>query len=97
MAFVFQFLSRWPLRLLHWLGAACGWAVYVFSAGYRHRFQSHVRLAGVAPADARAAVTAAGQMVLELPRLWLGAPVAVQWDGESCIERALSEQRGIIF
>ncbi|WP_138511892.1 lysophospholipid acyltransferase family protein [Rhodoferax bucti] len=97
MAFVFQFLSRWPLRLLHALGALCGWVVYALSAEYRHRFQAHIRLAGVSVADARAAVAAAGHMVLELPKLWLGAPVAVQWDGAHHIEQALAERRGIIF
>jgi KDO2-lipid IV(A) lauroyltransferase len=36
-------------------------------------------------------------MVMELPRLWLGDPVPVEWDGAGHIEQALAEQRGIIF
>ncbi|WNO06167.1 lysophospholipid acyltransferase family protein [Rhodoferax mekongensis] len=97
MAFVFQFLSRWPLWLLHRLGTVCGWLVYVLSPGYRKRLQDHARQAGVHEADRRNAVAAAGRMVMELPRLWLGALVPVMWDGAHHIEQALAEQRGIIF
>lgn len=97
MALVFQFLSRWPLCLLHRLGAGCGWLVYILSSGYRRRLQDHARQAGVLEADWRKAVAAAGKMVMEIPRLWLGAPVPVTWDGADHIEHALAEQRGIIF
>ncbi len=97
MAFVFQFLSRWPLRLLHRLGAMCGWLVYALSTVYRGRLRDHARQAGVLETDRRKAVAAAGQMVMELPRLWLGDPVPVEWDGATYIEAALAEQRGIIF
>lgn len=97
MAFVFRFLSRWPLWLLHRLGSVCGWGVYLLSAEYRHRFQAHARLAGIRAVEARAAITAAGHMVLELPKLWLGAPVVVAWDGAHHIEQALADRRGIIF
>lgn len=97
MAFVFQFLSRWPLGLLHWLGTVCGWLVYALSSGYRHRFEDHAKLAGISKVDRSKAIEAAGHMVMELPRLWLGAPVPVQWDGAEHIEQALAEQRGIIF
>jgi Kdo2-lipid IVA lauroyltransferase/acyltransferase len=34
---------------------------------------------------------------MELPRLWLGAPVSVTWKGAQHIEQALRDQRGIIF
>ncbi len=97
MDFVFQFLSRWPLWLLHRLGSWCGWMVYVLSPGYRQRLRDNAGQAGILDADRRKAVAAAGRMVMELPRLWLGAPVPVVWDGARCIEQALAEQRGIIF
>ena len=97
MAFLFQFLSRWSLHWLHRLGALCGWGVYAISPDYRRRFQEHAALAGIGTPDQRAAIAAAGHMVMELPRLWLGAPVAVAWDGAHHIEDAMREQRGIIF
>ncbi|CAM8668514.1 HtrB Lauroyl/myristoyl acyltransferase [Comamonadaceae bacterium] len=97
MAFVFQFLSRWPLWLLHRLGSGCGWLVYALSPDYRNRLHDHARQAGIPELDQREAVAAAGQMVMELPRLWLGDPVPVEWDGAGHIEQALAEQRGIIF
>jgi KDO2-lipid IV(A) lauroyltransferase len=71
--------------------------VYLLSAEYRHRFRAHAHLAGIRAAEARAAIAAAGHMVLELPRLWLGAPVVVTWDGAHHIEQALADQQGIIF
>ncbi len=97
MALVFQFLSRWPLWLLHHLGAGCGWLVYALSSDYRSRLQNHARQAGIQAVDQRQAVAAAGQMMMELPRLWLGDPVPVAWDGAGHVEQALAEQRGIIF
>ncbi len=97
MAFVFQFLSRWSLRLLHGMGTVCGWAVYVLSPGYRRRFRAHAGIAGISPGEQRKAIAAAGQMVMELPRLWAGVSVPVQWEGAEHIEDALAEQRGIVF
>ncbi len=54
-------------------------------------------LAGIRGADRRQAIGQAGKLLLELPRLWLGAPVAVQWDGDGHIDAALSSGRGLLF
>ncbi len=97
MALIFQFLSLWPLRLLHALGAGCGWLVYLVSGAYRRRFRDHAACAGISRADQRLAIEAAGKMVMELPRLWLGAPVPVQWEGAAHIEDALATRQGVLF
>ena len=102
MLSLFHWLSRWPLWLLHGLGAALGWITYGASPSYRRRFQENVRQAGIAPADARPAIAAAGRMVAETPRLWLrpiGAPVGRElvYHGRDLIDAAMQARRGIVF
>jgi Kdo2-lipid IVA lauroyltransferase/acyltransferase len=74
-----------------------GWLAYAFSATYRHRFVANSRIAGYAPNQVRPAIAHAGRMVAELPRLWWGAPVPIQWDGVELIDAAHTQDRGIIF
>jgi Kdo2-lipid IVA lauroyltransferase/acyltransferase len=45
----------------------------------------------------RGAVGESGKLVAELPRLWLGQPVPVQWDGAQHVEEALALGRGVLF
>lgn len=97
MTTLFRFLSRLPLWLLHGVGTALGWLVFGLSAVYRQRFLAHARLAGCRPAQWRAAVGQAGRLVAELPRLWLGRPVPLHWEGAQHIEAALAQGRGIVF
>ncbi len=97
MRLLFRLLSRLPLRLLHGLGWALGWLVYALSPTYRRRFRAHLAQAGLGGAPGRAAVGQAGMLALELPRLWLGAPVPLQWDGAEHIEQALQQGRGLVF
>lgn len=97
MPLIFRFLSLWPLWLLHGLGAALGWVAFVASATYRRRFLAHAQLAGYGFAQVRAAVGHAGRMVAELPRLWLGAPLACDIVNAECVERAWAAGRGIVF
>ena len=39
----------------------------------------------------------AGKLVAELPRLWFGRPVTVQWMGDELIDAARAHGRGIVF
>jgi len=97
MAFVFQFLSRWPLWLLHRLGAVCGWLVYALSPGYRSRLQDNASQAGILrcrPTQSSGSCRSNGDGAS--PAM-AGCPVPVMWDGAHHIEQALAEQRGIIF
>ncbi|MFN3862261.1 MAG: lysophospholipid acyltransferase family protein [Roseateles sp.] len=101
MGWVFRFLSRWPLALLHASGAILGWLVYGLSATYRRRFKANVAQAGVAWTEARPAIAAAGRMVAELPWLWVATkrqPLGerLRWDGAELIEAALAEKRGLV-
>lgn len=97
MLTLFKFLSLFPLGLLHGLGWALGWLVFVVSRVYRQRFLEQARLAGYGWRQWAPAVGEAGKLVTELPRLWLGRPVAVQWEGAQHIDAALSRGRGVLF
>ncbi len=97
MFFLFRVLSRCPLWLLHGLGVAAGWLAFALSASYRRVLRENLALAGLRLSQVRAAVGAAGCMVLELPRLWFGAPVAVAWRGREHVEQAVQLGRGVVF
>ena len=97
MALVFKLLSVFPLWLLHGLGWGMGWLAFLGSATYRNRFLANARQAGLAGSQWRRAVGESGKLAAELPRLWLGRPVAVQWHGREHVEAALQAGRGVVF
>jgi KDO2-lipid IV(A) lauroyltransferase len=94
---LFRVLALLPLPLLHALGAALGWLSFAASAGYRRRFLANAAQAGYGMAQVRPAVSEAGKLIAESPRLWFGAPVAVEWDGAELITAARDRGRGIVF
>jgi KDO2-lipid IV(A) lauroyltransferase len=68
---ILRILSLLPLRALHALGTVLGWITYGMSPTYRRHMRAHLAQAGYADARVRrAAIAAAGQMVLEVPALW---------------------------
>jgi len=93
----FQVLAHLPLWLLHGMGWGLGWLSFLLSGVYRRRLLAHAQQAGVSRTQALASVGEAGKMVAELPRLWLGLPVRVDWDGASLIETELAWGRGVLF
>lgn len=97
MPFLFRLFSRFPLWLLHGVGAGLGWVVFALSPTYRRRFFANAAQAGYRFADVRAAVGHAGRMVAELPRLWMGAAMPCSIVGADVVEQAWERGRGIIF
>ena len=97
MSALFKFFSVFPLWLAHAVGGGLGWLAFAFSSTYRQRFQDNARLAGLTAAQRFYAVGAAGKQIAELPRLWFGEPVAIQWEGAHHIDAALAAGRGIVF
>jgi KDO2-lipid IV(A) lauroyltransferase len=93
----FKLLSVWPLWLLHGLGWSLGWLVFAASGVYRQRFLANARQAGLGWRQWLGAVGASGQLVAELPRLWLGPAVAIEWDGQEHVQAALNKQQGVVF
>ncbi len=97
MTTLFKLLSLFPLWLLHGLGWLMGWLVFALSGLYRRRLLEQARLAGYGWRQWTAAVGESGKMVAELPRLWLGRPVSVQWQGTDHLEVALTVGRGVVL
>lgn len=101
LKFIFQLLSYLPLWVLHTLGAALGAVVYLCSGVYRRRMKENTLQAGYGASTLAGAVLHAGQMVAELPRLWLGRPVRVLWQDRSALDAvfaaAVAANKGIIF
>lgn len=97
MKTLFRVLALLPLPVLHAVGAAVGWLSFLASGTYRRRFLGNARQAGYGLAQVRAAVAEAGKLVAEVPRLWFGRPVKVEWDGAQLIDQALARGRGIVF
>jgi KDO2-lipid IV(A) lauroyltransferase len=93
----FQFFSHWPLWALHGLGHVAGWLAWALSPVYRRRFMDNARQAGLGFAQVAPAIGHAGAMSTELPRLWQGPPVPVQWQGEAVVEKAYASGKGVLF
>ena len=94
---LFRTLSLLPLPVLHALGWLLGWLSFLLSGRYRRRLLAHARQAGFSTGVALASVGEAGKLVTELPRLWLGRPVRVDWAGAECIEAAQAGGAGVLF
>ena len=102
MLWLFRFFSRWPLRLLHAMGAGLGWGVWLLSARYRAHFRANVAQAGLSMQAARPAIAETGRFVGELPRLWMRPRSQsclgnVRVEGRAHAEQAFAQGRGVIF
>lgn len=86
-----------PLPLLHVLGSALGWLTFLASPRYRRRLFAHARQAAFPRSVALSSVAESGKLVAELPRLWLGRPVHVEWDGVAHIEEAMAHGDGLLY
>ena len=102
MSLLFRFFYHWPLRALHAVGAAIGWAVWALSPRYRATFRANVAQAGIPFALARPAIAETGRFVAELPKLWMrpqgqSCLQQVQVSGQAHAEAAFAAGRGVIF
>ncbi len=93
----FRLFAQLPLPLLHAVGAALGWLTFLASASYRRRFIENLHQGGYSLAQVLAAPAEAGKLVAELPRLWFGRPVRIEWEGEQVIAQAQAHGRGIVY
>jgi KDO2-lipid IV(A) lauroyltransferase len=100
LVFLFRALSVLPLPLLHALGAALGWLVYVVSPSYRRRLRANLEQAGYAHCR-KQAIGEAGKAILELAFVWCARPERVarhasveNWD---LVQARLDAGRGIVF
>ena len=96
----FRLLSKLPLPVLHGVGSALGWCVYLASPSYRRRLRANLAGAGFGQHLA-AAIAEAGKAIVELPFVWCADPARVarhateeNWD---CVQAVLERQQGILF
>jgi Kdo2-lipid IVA lauroyltransferase/acyltransferase len=86
-----------PLRVLHALGAVLGWLSYALSATYRGRFKANLAQAGLPLSLVRVVAGHSGKTIAELPRLWMGADVPIEWDGAQHIDAVHASGRGLLL
>jgi len=92
-----RFMSILPLWLIHGLGWALGWVVFVFSPVYRKRLMANAQQAGIRRSAWLRSVGQAGRLACELPRLWLGQAVPIVWQGAEHVQAAMGLGKGIVF
>lgn len=97
MLTLFRCLAVLPLPVLHTLGWALGWLTWLASPAYRQRWAENTRRAGVHGWARWASVGEAGKQVAELPRLWFGRGVPVQWRGAEHVVQALERSHGVLI
>jgi KDO2-lipid IV(A) lauroyltransferase len=93
---ILRLIAALPLRFLHALGTVLGWAMYGMSPTYRRHLRENLAAARYDDARVRrGAIAAAGQMITELPALWLrpNAEVAALVKETPGAEEAYAEQR----
>jgi Kdo2-lipid IVA lauroyltransferase/acyltransferase len=103
MQFLLRLVARLPLPLLHGIGAALGWVVYLASPRYRRMIARNLEIAGLDSARMRAAVVSeTGKGALEIPAIWLrpheqAAGLVVEAAGWQHVESAASSGKGVIL
>ncbi len=101
--FLMHLVARFPLAILHALGALLGWAIYGLSPTYRRHLRDNLEAAGYRDAATRrAAIAGAGRLLAELPALWLRPGTEVnalvrRVDGREYLDAARAAGRGIVF
>ncbi|PIL38556.1 lysophospholipid acyltransferase family protein [Massilia psychrophila] len=100
LVLLFRLLSFLPLPLLHLLGSALGWLVYLASPSYRRRMRANLEAAGLGRELSRA-VAESGKAIVELPFVWCARPERVarhatdeNWEH---VQAVLDSGRGIVF
>jgi KDO2-lipid IV(A) lauroyltransferase len=100
LVFLFRILSVFPLPVLHALGSALGWLVYLASPSYRRRLRANLELAGYGR-HRRAAVAEAGKSLVELAFAWCAPPErvnrVVSVENVELVHATLARGRGIVF
>ena len=102
--FLMSLAARFPLALLHALGALLGWAMYGLSPTYRRHLRENLEAAGYGEdaATRYAAITSSGRMLAELPAVWLRPAAEVialvrRIDGREHVDAARAAGKGIVF
>ena len=100
LVFFFRLLSKLPLPVLHGLGSALGWLVYLASPSYRRRLRDNLRGAGFGQ-HLHSAIAEAGKAIVELPFVWCADPARVARHASDenleVVQSAFDRQQGVLF
>jgi KDO2-lipid IV(A) lauroyltransferase len=100
LVFFFRLLSKLPLPVLHGLGSALGWLVYLASPSYRRRLRDNLRGAGFGQ-HLHSAIAEAGKAIVELPFVWCADPARVARHASDenleVVRSAFDRQQGVLF
>lgn len=102
MLFLLRLVARFPLSLLHAIGATLGWLVYLCSPRYRRDFRRNLDGAGLSDSRLRrTAIAEAGKCVVEAPAVWLRplsrvAELVIEVLGWEEVDQAARKGKGII-
>jgi KDO2-lipid IV(A) lauroyltransferase len=100
LVLLFRCLSVFPLPVLHALGAALGWIVYLASPAYRRRLRGNLERAGYGR-HLRMAIAESGKAIVELPFVWCARQERVtrhvRMENWELVQRQLDAGRGIVF
>ena len=86
---IFQLLARCPLWFLQACGSVLGVCIWLGSPRHRAHIRNNGRLLPLTRYQKWLTVLHAGQMVAELPRLWLGKPVPFEGSGVDFLSAAV--------
>src|SRR5579871_5905457 len=101
--FLMSLAARFPLAILHAVGALLGWAMYGLSPTYRRHLRDNLAAAGYRDAATRrAAIAGAGRLLAELPAVWLRPRAEVvgfvrRVEGMEHVDAACAAGKGIVF
>jgi KDO2-lipid IV(A) lauroyltransferase len=101
--FLMSLAARFPLAILHAMGALLGWAMYGLSPTYRRHLRDNLETAGYRDAATRrAAIAGAGRLLAELPAVWLrpqaeAVALVRRVDGREHVDAARAAGMGIVF
>ena len=99
---LFRWLAKIPLPWMQALGGVLGTLVWWSSKSYREQFKRNADLLDLSPEVRRKALVNAGEMLTELPWMWLRSPSIttqshVSWDGLELFEASLAKGKGVII
>lgn len=101
--FLMGLAAALPLSILHLLGTLLGWAMVGLSPTYRRHLRENLAAAGITDAATRrAAIAAGGQLLAELPAVWLRPRAKVRAlvrriDGREAVDAARAEGKALVF
>ncbi|MGB9107043.1 MAG: lysophospholipid acyltransferase family protein [Telluria sp.] len=100
LVLLFRLLANFPLPVLHALGTALGWLVYLASPSYRRRLRSNLALADTG-ARLGDAIAESGKAIVELPFVWCAQQARVTrhvtMENWELVQRQLDSGKGIVF